>query len=127
MSRTYTPKLPPHWEHFIGVVPIDLEDELLTWDEDIFSARWTCPESGDEWNIWLDGGKGLTTWQVMLIIVEEPNEDGVLERDHQRIMRDFLDTPEQVQAWIDRAVDIAARWNAEPQNEPKMKPRKDQG
>jgi hypothetical protein len=118
MSRTYTPKLPPHWEHFIGVVPIDLDDELLTWAEDIFSARWTDPRNEEQWNIWLDGGKGVSTWQCTLAIVTPLDTNGVLEYDHERALRDFLDTPEQVQAWIDRAVDIAARWNAEPQNEP---------
>lgn len=100
----FTPKLPSHWEHFIGVVPIEIHDNL-TWDEDIFSARW------EEWNIWVDGGKGISIWQCRLVEPNKLNEDGTLKYDHTYLMRDFMETPEQVQAWIDRAVVIARKAN----------------
>lgn len=109
VRRTFTPEIPDTWEPFIGALPIDIDPEKIRWDEDIWSARY---RPNPNWNIWIDGGKDLSTWQCTLAQTF-PAKDGGLERDHLRLMRDFVETPEQVQAWIDRAVVIAARAEAE--------------
>jgi hypothetical protein len=116
----YTPVLPPHWKHVIGVVPIP-PDDIRTWDEDIFSAQWrpdeTLPRS-EGWWIWLDGGKGLTPWQCSLVVPNPVAPDGTVEYMHDRLMRDFLHTTEEVQAWIDRAVVIAQKAQEQDEKEP---------
>jgi len=100
----FQPTLPPHWKVY-PPGPILIEDAM--WDEDLY---------GGEWNglaIWLDGGKGLSVFQCRIVILAEPNAEGVLEHDHETMMRDFFDTPEQVCEWIIRAVGIAEKLHAE--------------
>jgi hypothetical protein len=108
--ETFTPVLPAHWERKIGVVPI-VEDEITTWDEDIFSAEWrpNNEPAGRGWWIWIDGGKGLSTWQCTLVEPVELDEDGNLLYPHRKLMRDFVNTAAEVQAWLDRAVIVAAK------------------
>ena len=108
---SFTPVIPSHWKHVIGAVPI-LPDENRTWDEDIYSAEWRPDESmkpGDGWWIWLDGGKGMSIWQCSLVLPNPVNEDGGIDYRHERLMRDFVETVEEVQSWINRAVVIAEK------------------
>lgn len=97
-----TIRLPERWTHNgfqNGSFDIE-EDQTTTWDEDIALAEW------DGWAIWIDGGKGMSVWQCTLV---EPHDS-----NHRPwyLMRDFVNTPEEVQAWVDRAVLIAEKAHA---------------
>lgn len=110
MIKMFTPHLPSDWKHVIGVVPIP-PDPNRTWDEDIFAAEW-CPdylEEGWGWWIHLDGGKGLSIWQCSLTVPNKPDKNGNPRHPTEYLMRDFLDTIEEVQSWINRAVVVAQK------------------
>lgn len=99
--KGFTPTLPPQWKIY-PPGPIVVDGAM--WDEDLFGGGW------EGYAIWIDGGKGISIFQCSLVeVCDEFTKDGILEHDHRRLMRDFVDTPQQVQAWIDRAVKVAAR------------------
>lgn len=102
-----TLRLPPEWKHNCqphadGSFDVG-QDETTTWDEDVLMATW------EGWAIWLDGGKGITVWQCSLI---EPHE---INHRPWHLLRDFVDTLDEVQAWLDRAVLIARKAHAQRQ------------
>lgn len=104
-SDLFTPVIPEAWEHYVGLASIDIsDDEAIMRDEDIWSARWKG------WNIWIDGGKGISIWQCGLVEPGYLGPDGQLVSDHSYLMRDFLNTPKEVQSWIDRAVVAAEKY-----------------
>jgi len=92
-------RLPEAWAHN-GLPSADggfvvEQDETTTWDEDIVMATW------NGWQIWIDGGKGLSVWQCSLVEPHEPH------KRPRYLLRDFVDALEEVQTWLDRAVRIA--------------------
>ena len=110
-NMRFTPALPPHWNRVIGAVPISPND-LCTWNEDIYSAQWLPTEDvkpGDGWWIHLDGGKGISTLQCTLAEPNSVDSDGNLLHNRESLMRDFMETTQEVQAWIDRAVVVAQK------------------
>lgn len=106
--HAFTPTLPPEWKVY-PPGPIVIAD--AEWDEDLFGGKW------GNLAIWIDGGKGLSVFQCSLVILEEPDKAGILLQDHQRMMRDFVDTPEEVISWIQRACRIAEKLHAEMEEE----------
>ena len=104
MAEPFMPTLPPQWKVY-PPGPIIPDDAM--WDEDLYGGSW------GKIAIWLDGGKGLSIFQCRLVITADLNEEGILEHDHQTMMRDFVDTPEEVLAWVERACKIAEKLHAE--------------
>jgi len=98
---TFTPKIPEDWTRD-GPDAIRTVDEMrwdnLRWDEDLFLACW------NDWSIWIDGGRHVSTWQVTLV-EQRPNARP------NYVMRDFLESIEDVQTWIDRACRVAHALN----------------
>ena len=106
-----TPELPEQWEHVIGLLPIDLGDELIPFDEDIFAARNTGFEYGEKDNdeMWIvvDGGKKVSRWHVELVIWWDVKDFS--EKNEEVLMADWLDTDEELDAWLRRAGELGVR------------------
>lgn len=98
----FTPNLPSPWKPFNGSIPILILHDTR-WDEDLYAAEW------EGWSIWIGGGKSFSLFQCSLVEPNQLTPEGMLKHDHRYLMRDFFDTPEQVQAWIDKAVVIAQK------------------
>lgn len=96
----FQPRFTDGWV-VVGSTQILIDDDIRN-DEDLFFASW------NGWTIWLDGGRTAAMWQVSLVA---PGSRG--DGAHDYVMRDFVDTTDEVQAWIDRACRIAKAFHEE--------------
>ena len=109
MTELFQPTLPDQWKVY---PPGPIIVERAEHDEDLYGGEWKGLA------IWLDGGKGLSIFQCRLVMLPSPREvRGVQQRDWEVVMRDFLETPDQVSEWMQRAIKVAERLHAEMQED----------
>lgn len=88
----FEPRLGKQWEYPWGKRFLYIEATTI-WEEDLYLATW------NDLAIWIDGGKGISVFQVALV-----------QNANIYLLRDFLNTIEEVQAWLDRAERIVQRF-----------------
>lgn len=105
--NSFSPCLPEEWRYRREAIFLPDDLERLRYDADLFIADW-C-----DWQIWLDGGREVSIWLCTLVApgqeVPRVSSEGVqmVRRAPEYVMRDFVDTTEQVQSWLYRATRAA--------------------
>ncbi len=90
MFQSIAVHIPHPWKPLSGAIPNLIKDDVSS--EDLYAEEW------ENWSIWIGGGEHFSRYQCSLV-----------DPDHRYLMRDFLDTSEQVQAWVDRVVVVAQK------------------